>query len=555
MSNPTSLQATGRTIPSSVSTVPSPLGVSFSKSSKVAARQSEPPIPVRCQFGSAAFNGYVLNKPGQSIDFGPVGDLSKLATPITHPSHKARFCDVFMVKTESGRTLQLQVGQRTQGPCLVVTDMRTGIQGAYDIPESANLALSVGASLRFSPELKGTSIVSVWALENRSSQSFFDAAKPGSAFVLEGRRLDTDALATPPSHASHRSVLRDAIRYGKPMPFPTTPAEDALITKIREAARGVAPDVALRVSLSSEESKLYHRLSERSSIQEELSKLSHKELCAWLEKNCPPTGRSDYDLITTHPDLRSMTGHEQWQYLQTTKTERRGALQALHTFHSEWRYGGVTAPEGTGWLHWKVNDRASTAETHKVYITTQNQLRDVSPQNLETLLRHLSDNGFSGQVKVDGAGQGLLRYDQIVIHARDERSLELAERFMSQQSYVRDVSRGIDRFGLSGNQFNAMTTQLKREGRVSVPALSFDWERTAQNFHIKFSSKENPHIVGILSPDTGNWIGAPAVPQQFGVKVTVQGFTRHPRISTFSREQAERIGEERLRRELNSSRT
>jgi hypothetical protein len=536
--------------PSVVPTAPHPSRTSFSKSAN-AARQIEAPIPVQCQFGGAAFNGYVLNKPGQSVDFGSVGDLLKLEAPITHPSQKTRFCDVFLVKTEDGKTLQLQVGQRAEGPYLVVTDMRTGVRGAHEIPRSANLSLSVGGSLRFSPELRGTSIVSVWGLENRSSQSFFDVAKPGGAFILQGRRLDTGSTAPQPSRAEQTSVFQDAIRRGKPLPFPTTPAEDLVITKIREARRGIAADVPVKVSLSPDESTIYNRLRERASIQEDISKLSHKELREWLSSNRPPTGRSDYDLITTHPDLRSMTSNELCQYLQTNKGERRSALKALEAFHSTFECHGVKAAVGSGWLHWKINDRSPGGETHKVYITTKNQPRDVSPRNMETLLRHLADNGFSGQVKVDGAGQGLLRYDQIVIHARDQRSLELAERFVSQQAYVRDVSRGVDRFGLSYNQYNGLTTELRREGRVRVPMMNFDWERTAQNIHITFPPKENPYIIGILDPDTGNWIGTPAPVQPYGVNVTVQGFTRHPRISTFSREQAERIGEERLRRELN----
>jgi len=557
----------------------------FSKSAS-AARRDNPPIPVQCEFGGAVFEGYVFNKPGQSVNFGPVRSISGLSTTIDHPTLKTRSCSVFMVKTSDAKTLELQVQSGTTERRLAVVNMQSGQRASYVLPESADLSLSVGGSLRFSPELAQSSIVSVWALENRSSQSFYNAAKPGNTFLLKGTRLDAQS----PSNASTQSskpvlksahaerngpssiparrepspapsaskdssvAVRDAIRYGRPIPFPITPAEAALVSKIQEARRGLSPQVPLKISLAEQEARLYRRLMERGRIQEELAHLSHTKLCEWLKTNQPPTGRSDYDFLTTHPDLRSMTSNELCELLPPTKTARRAALKSLEELHSSWQCPGTNARggAGSGWLHWKINDTSTSGETHKLYVTTKSQLQDVNPTTLEALIRHLAAKGFSGQVKVDATGTGMLRYDQIVIHARNPESLLLAEKFMQAQSYVRGLSRGVDRFGLSYNQFHAMMTTLAREGTMQVPFLNFDWEQTRKNIHIEFPAQDNPRIVGILNPETGTWIGKPGTEAVHTVAVTLHGITRHFQVATFSRQQAARIGEERIRKDLNN---
>jgi hypothetical protein len=192
----------------------------FSKSGRDASRHAFAPVPVDVDLGGAHFRGYVFNKQGQALSFGQAGDIGSLKAEITHPSHKERVCDVFLVKTADQKILRLRLAPGVPDPTLVVHDMHTGKRIGISVPASAELTLAVGGSLHFAPELANASIVSVWALENRSSRGFDDVAKPSGSFLLQGRRVDgasstPNAAPSPSTSATqHKHVAKPSIVHG-----------------------------------------------------------------------------------------------------------------------------------------------------------------------------------------------------------------------------------------------------------------------------------------------------------------------------------------------------
>lgn len=200
------------------SQVPDPAHNRFSRSAREAARLELAPAPVTCKFGAAHFNGYVFNKQGQSISFGQADEIGTLLAEVTHPSHKARVCNVFLVKTADQKTFRLSLNPGSHEPTLTVLDMNSGKRSSVPVPRSADLKLEVGGSLRFAQQLANTSIASIWAIENRSNQGFDHAARPSQAFVLQGRRLDGPPTTSAPSTSTiaprQESVVKHSVATG-----------------------------------------------------------------------------------------------------------------------------------------------------------------------------------------------------------------------------------------------------------------------------------------------------------------------------------------------------
>lgn len=193
----------------------------FSRSAREAAQLDLAPVPVRCEFDGAHFHGYVFNKPGQNISFGQADEIGALRAQVTHPSHKARVCDVFLVKTGDQKTFRLSFSPGDPDPTLTVLDMNSGKRSSVPVPGSADLKLEVGGSLRFAPQLANTSIASIWAIENRSSQGFDHAARPSQAFVLQGRRLDGPATTSAPSTSTIAPRQERAVKHSVATGFKT----------------------------------------------------------------------------------------------------------------------------------------------------------------------------------------------------------------------------------------------------------------------------------------------------------------------------------------------